>query len=158
MAGNAGLSAARDGEVPASDRRRDQPLVAEDAKRPVGGAVAHSWDYVNISGVEVHKGITTLAIVLQVQGVTPVTKFGRLDKGPASVWEAPNALMTSAKGAEGVVGTIRKRIAESQQSAAAPAGRADAVAQLTQLAELRERGVLSDDEFQTMKARIVTGH
>ena len=44
--------------------------------------------------------LTTNSIVLQVPGVTPVTKYGRMDKGPQSVWEAPKAPVTASKGFE----------------------------------------------------------
>lgn len=41
------------------------------------------------------------------------------------------------------------------QQAAAPAAGTDRVAQLTQLAELKAQGVLSEEEFATEKARIL---
>src|SRR5690349_7987698 len=57
------------------------------------GKQLNSWDYPNLSGVELKKGMTSQAIVLQAPGVAPVTKTGQMDKGPNSAWEAPNAIM-----------------------------------------------------------------
>jgi hypothetical protein len=42
-----------------------------------------------------------------------------------------------------------------QQPAPAPAAPADPIAQLKDLAELKSQGVLTEDEFQTQKAKIL---
>lgn len=42
-------------------------------------------------------------------------------------------------------------------AAAAPAGGADVIAQLTQLGQLRDSGVLTEAEFEAQKARILGG-
>jgi len=42
-------------------------------------------------------------------------------------------------------------------AAAAPAGTPDLTAQLMQLGTLKEQGVLSDEEFQAAKAKLLAG-
>jgi hypothetical protein len=46
------------------------------------GKQVNTWDLSNVSGIEHRKGMTTEAIVVQAAGAMPVTKFGRMDKGP----------------------------------------------------------------------------
>jgi hypothetical protein len=47
--------------------------------------------------------------------------------------------------------------APQQYAAPAPAPQVDVVGQLTQLAALRDQGVLTEAEFQTQKARVLGG-
>jgi len=42
-------------------------------------------------------------------------------------------------------------------SAAAPAGTPDLTAQLMQLGKLKEQGILSEEEFQAAKAKLLAG-
>lgn len=69
--------------------------------------------------------------------------------------------------ARGELSELRRRIAEIKRPTmnaaiptappAAPAPSDDLVAQLTKLAELRDAGVLTDEEFATAKARLLSG-
>ena len=61
------------------------------------GKQVSSWDLSNVSGIEHRKGMTTESIVVQAAGAAPVSKFGRMDKGAGSVWEAPNAIFVKKK-------------------------------------------------------------
>jgi Short C-terminal domain len=54
-----------------------------------------------------------------------------------------------------VVGLARRQQAGTQQVAAKPATPADPVAQLKQLAALKEQGILTEEEFTAQKARIL---
>ena len=54
----------------------------------------------------------------------------------------------------------QRQMAAAQAQPARPAGgqlTSETIAQLEQLAQLRERGILSDDEFETQKRRILNG-
>jgi hypothetical protein len=57
-----------------------------------------------------------------------------------------------------VVGLSRRQQPETEQAAAEqPAVPADPVAQLKELAALKQQGVLTEDEFTAQKARILGG-
>lgn len=49
-------------------------------------------------------------------------------------------------------------VAEEPAASATPAPPSDLVAQLTQLAQLKEAGALTDDEFQFAKAKLLNPH
>jgi hypothetical protein len=119
------------------------------------GKQLNSWDYANVSGVEVKRGMTTHAIVVEVPGVEPVTKFGRMDKGPHSVWEAPNAVMTQKNDVE-TVAELRRLIADHQaHRSTTTADGTDPVAQVKQWAALRDEGLLTEEEFQGKKRQLL---
>jgi hypothetical protein len=117
-----------------------------------------SWDYRNISGVELQRSLTMTAVILQVPGVAPVTEIGRFSKGSGSVWEAPNAVVvTLSPDLEASVARLRELIAEHQQPQLAttmqpPDGPLD---QLKKLAELRDAGVITVDEFESKKTKLL---
>ena len=54
-----------------------------------------------------------------------------------------------------VVPLSRRQRADGEQAAGPPAAPADPVAQLKELAALKERGHLTDEEFAAQKARIL---
>lgn len=63
-----------------------------------------------------------------------------------------------AKRAELSPTTIRSRVnASSAPAAPAPAPGADPLAQLERLGQLRQSGVLTEEEFQAQKAKILAG-
>jgi hypothetical protein len=120
------------------------------------GKQLNSWDYSNVSGVEVKQGLTTNAIVVQVPGVEPVTKFGRMDKGHHSVWEAPNAIMVQRADIQEPVATLRRLIADHQRGMhGGNVISQDPIEQVKRLAELRDQGLLTEEEFQTKKKQLL---
>ena len=54
-----------------------------------------------------------------------------------------------------VVGLSRRQRASAERAAGQPAAPADPVAQLKELAALKEQGHLTDEEFAAQKARIL---
>jgi hypothetical protein len=128
------------------------------------GSQVNSWDLAHVTGIEYRKGMTTKAIVVQTAGAQVVTKFGRMDNGPTSVWEAPNALFVSSKDAEAAVSTLRQMIADhhgtgsgpspTASSAAGPAAD-DAAEAIRKFAALRDEGLITEDEFQAKKGSIL---
>jgi hypothetical protein len=81
----------------------------------------NTFDYLNISGVTVKQTITTLSVVIQVPGLTPVTDFRLGGRGQQSAWEAPNALLCGDNGSrfranlDRTVTVIRGLIADHQK-------------------------------------------
>jgi hypothetical protein len=120
------------------------------------GRQLNSWDYSNISGVEYKSTITTQGVVLQVPGVVPVTKFTSFTRGPRSVWEAPNALMLGlpemSSRAKEPIAVLRRLIADHQSH---ETRRPDPIEQVRRLAELRDEGILTEEEFQRKKRELL---
>jgi hypothetical protein len=97
--------------------------------------------------------MTTAAVVVQTAGANVVSKFGRMDQGPSSVWEAPNALFLKDKAvAEAANGTLRQLLASHRPGAPVPAPATDPVEEIRRYAALRDDGLISEDEFQAKKA------
>jgi hypothetical protein len=103
-----------------------------------------------VTGIEYRTGMTTKAIVVQTAGAQVVTKFGRMDQGPASVWEAPNALFVSGNDGEATVAALRQMVADHHRR---PGD--DPADQIRKFAALRDDGIISDDEFQAKKRSIL---
>jgi hypothetical protein len=99
--------------------------------------------------------MTTKAIILQIPGALPVTKIGRFDKGPQSAWEAPNALMANISSFDHAIGTLRKLINETRRASDASQTAIDPVEQVQRWAALRDQGLLTDEEFQHQKRRLL---
>lgn len=115
-----------------------------------------AWDYSTIIGVEVKKGVTTTAIVLQVPGVAPVTKYRRYSNGPNSVWEAPNAIMVGVRGIDREIIALQQLVARLQRTSGRPdAATPDPAEQIKNLSELRDQGLLTDGEFAAKKAQVL---
>lgn len=119
----------------------------------------NTWDLSNVTGVEHRTGMTTESIVVQAAGTVPVTKFGRMDKGVGTVWQAPNALFVKKKGgAEETVSALRRLVADHQgagPSGSQASGGDDPVDQVRRLGQLRDEGLLTEEEFQTKKRAIL---
>ena len=121
------------------------------------GSQLNSWDLAQITGVEFRKGMTTKSIVIQSAGAQPITKFGRLDSGSESVWEAPNALFISYRWQEErIVATLRRMVADHQRVGSRGVHPSDDSAdQIRKFAGLRDEGIISEDEFQAKKQAIL---
>jgi hypothetical protein len=128
------------------------------------GSQVNSWDLAHVTGIEYRKGMTTKAIVVQTAGAQVVTKFGRMDKGPMSVWEASNALFVSDGTGEATATALRQMIADHHRvgmptgaptSTAAGESSEDSVEQIRKFAALRDEGLISEEEFQAKKKSIL---
>lgn len=125
------------------------------------GSQVNSWDFAHVTGIEYRKGMTTKAIVVQTAGAQVVTKFGRMDSGPMSVWEAPNALFTSGNAGEATVTALRQMIADFHQPLASSVqpgtmAESDPAEQVRKFASLRDDGIISEEEFAAKK-RLILG-
>jgi hypothetical protein len=117
-----------------------------------------SFDYRNIAGVQLHFGMNTGSVVLDVAGAAPVGS-SYWGKGKNDPWQAQNAIpvVRPVDPVKAGVATLRDLIAEwhaaSQPIASAPAG--DLVGQIEALGELRDKGLLTNEEFAAKKAEIL---
>ena len=114
----------------------------------------NSWDYLNVSGVQARTSLTTQVVVVDVFGVPPVTETGRLSSGQNSGWEAPNAIVLGKKvDVSRTIAHLRTLIAERHQASSPTPVQAapDAIDQVRRLGELRDSGLLSEEEFQQKK-------
>ena len=119
------------------------------------GKQLNSWEYSMVAGVEAKAAMTTKTIILQIPGALPVTKVGRFDKGPQSVWEAPNALMVNLSNFDHAVATLRRLIEENRRVPSSPQAAPDPVEQLQRWAALRDQGILTEEEFQHQKRKML---
>jgi len=119
------------------------------------GKQLNSWEYSMISGVEAKQAMTAKTIALQIPGALPVTKFGWFDKGPQSVWEAPNALMAKVTNFDYAIATLRRLVDEYRHATALGRAAPDPIEQVQRLAALRDQGVLTDEEFQHQKRKLL---
>lgn len=124
------------------------------------GAEVTSWSYVNLVGVQAHKGLTTGSVVLQAPGQTGkrTSYWGGKDEDPA---KAPNAIPIAGdwKQVQTGVARLRQLIDRAHTPAAPLPGAAPAppstADELRKLADLHGDGVLTDAEFQAAKARLL---
>jgi hypothetical protein len=119
------------------------------------GKQVNTWEYSMIAGVEAKRAMSTKTIILQIPGALPVTKVGRLDKGPQSVWEAPNALMANVTNFDHAVSTLRRLVEEGRRITSAPQPTSDPVDQVKRWAELRDQGILTEEEFKHQKRKLL---
>ena len=124
------------------------------------GSQVNSWDFAHVTGIEYRKGMTTKAIVVQTAGAQVVTKFGRMDSGPTSVWEAPNALFVSDDAGEVNVGILRRMVADHHRLPTGsfsppPPATDDPADQIRKYAGLRDDGIISEEEFQAKKRSLL---
>jgi len=127
------------------------------------GAEMTSWEYRSLVGVQIHTGMMSGTVVLQAPGQTG-TKTSVWASGDGDPYKAPNAIPLNRPfdQAKAAVARLRELIEEahrggpsvaSAQRGAGPGSLAD---ELKKLAELRDAGVLSEDEFAAMKTRLLS--
>lgn len=119
-----------------------------------------SFDYRNISGVQLHLGMLNGSVVLDIPGAAPVgsSYWGNGNNDP---WKAQNAIPVSkSKNLEAVVSSIRRLIMDfharmNAPVAPAPAPERDIAAQIEKLGELRDRGLVTPEEFEAKKTELL---
>jgi hypothetical protein len=128
------------------------------------GAETTTWNYRNLAGVQVHKGMVSGAVILQGPGQTgqKTSYWGHKKDDPA---RAPNAIPVAGNWGEVKDGAARLQhlIDEAHNPtamvAAQPAGAPpkSLTEELRELVELRDSGVIDDAEFQQLKQRLISG-
>ena len=124
------------------------------------GAEVTSWGYQNLLGVQLHKGMMTGSVVLQGPGQSgkKSSYWGGKDDDPA---KAPNAIPVA-----GNWKTVNERVARLRQlidaSHAGPSPGSSGTAsvaspadELRKLADLHTEGLLTSEEFEAAKAKIL---
>lgn len=117
-----------------------------------------SWDYAHLTGVQTHTGGQAGAVVLAAS--SQVGRSRRLrGKHEGDPLKAPNAIPIAPPfdAATAAAESLRTLIAAANAPAptVAPVAAPSPAQELHHLAELRDLGVISPEEFEIMKARIV---
>lgn len=127
------------------------------------GSELTSWDYRNLNGVQMHTGMMSGAVVLQAPGQSG-TKTNYWKQGDSDPHKAPNAIPISRPWEPATKGVARLRQLmdaahqngqQAQMDGTNPRN-ADPIAQLKQLGELRDAGVVTPEEFEAKKAEILS--
>lgn len=146
------------------------------------GSELTTWDYRNLVGVQLHTGMMSGAVVLQGPGQagTSTSYWNNKDSDP---YKTPNAIPIVRPWDQAQAGVARLRelvdAAHRPETSAAPAGPplgpatpptdfpdrdespsgstsgGASVQLLRDLAELRDAGILSNEEFETKKAEVL---
>jgi hypothetical protein len=122
------------------------------------GSELTSFDYKNLVGVQLHKGMSSGAVILQGPGMSgqSTNTWKNTDNSP---YKSPNAIpiMTGKPKinvTEAGVVKLRQLIADAQRPATTQPALSIAD-ELRKSADLRVAGVLSDDEFAAMKSALL---
>jgi Short C-terminal domain len=127
------------------------------------GAEMTSWDYRNLVGIQIHTGMMNGAVIVQAPGQEGAsTSFWKQsDRDP---YKAPNAIPITRPWEQANAGVARLREMIVASHAPQPAAANGAVSsgsvadELHKLATLRDSGVLSAAEFETLKGRLLAGN
>jgi hypothetical protein len=149
---------------------RDQAIIGTGRrafvfkKGAAGGAMFTTeliaWDYAHLTGVTVHVGDRAGAVMLEVSDQVPRPRRlrgqHRADplKAPSAIPIAPPFDAAQA-GAESLRTLIA--VAHAPERSDPPKPAPSPAQELHHLAELRDLGVITSEEFEIMKARIVHG-
>jgi hypothetical protein len=122
------------------------------------GSELTSFDYKNLMGVQLHKGMVNGTVILQGAGMSGQSTNTWLDTDN-SPYKSPNAIPIAGELniTEAGVAKLRQLIADAQRPVAVVVTQpAVSVAdELKKLADLRVAGILSDDEFAVMKSALL---
>ncbi|HEY3530006.1 MAG TPA: SHOCT domain-containing protein [Nocardioides sp.] len=124
------------------------------------GAELTSWAYRNVLGVQIHTGMMSGAVVLQAPGQSG-TRTSSWKGDDADPYKAPNAIPLNRPfdGARRRVARLGQIIDEAHRREQAPVAASPAqesvADELRKLADLRAEGVLTDQEFADLKAKLL---
>lgn len=128
------------------------------------GAAVTNWAYRHIIGVQVHKGMVNGAIAIQAagQGASDTSYWGNKKD---DAYKAPNAIPVAGDWnvINAPVARLRQLVDASQDSSPPPERpiyppapeRPDAIGQIRQLGELRDAGIVTQEEFDAKKADLL---
>ena len=129
------------------------------------GSELTSWTYRSLVGVQIHTGLMSGAVVLQGPGQSGL-KTSTWQTDEDDPYKAPNAIPLGRPfdGAKQRVARLARLIDDAHGVAprdSAPRTSSttttSAADELRKLADLRAEGVLSDEEFERLKTRVVSG-
>jgi hypothetical protein len=123
------------------------------------GARVTGFPYREIVAVEVNtgmvKGVLELVTAGHEGGRTKDYWSGDPDRDPMKVSNCLPVGKKSLRGQQPALDTLRERVKEAHGPPAAAAKGPDLAEQLAQLAQLRNQGALSEDEFARAKERLL---
>jgi hypothetical protein len=141
-----------------TDQRAVIIKVGWRAGQTLGGKVT-SFNYRNITSVEVRTSIVTGTFEISAGGMQGPERSYWTATGPNGAWHAPNTIPISKNqqaAFQRVATFIRERAHVSAQPVAQTAPPPNKYEQLKTLAELKEQGILTDEEFQSEKAKLLS--
>lgn len=120
------------------------------------GKKLSSYDYRNLTGIQLETGVVSGVLSLQGPGIVS----GDLSTWSGDARKAPHALWLNRSNfdqARRSVVVIRKLMAESQQPTSFPSvvAQSDVLDQLRKLGDLRDAGILTEEEFNAKKAELL---
>lgn len=126
------------------------------------GSELTSFSYQHLTGVQVHTGMMTGAVILQGSGLLAIsTSYWKT--GDADPFKSPNAIPLSrpfdevqlrAAKLRGLIDDVHRPEASSAPSGSAAVSVAD---EIRKLAEMRRDGLISETEFEQMKSHLLAG-
>jgi hypothetical protein len=121
------------------------------------GSELTSWAYRNLVGVQIHTGLLGGAVVLQGPGQSG-TRTSTWKNGESDPYQAPNAIPLDRPfdGARRRAAELGRLIDEVHRLDGAPASPKSVADELRKLADLRAEGILSDQEFAELKAKLLS--
>jgi hypothetical protein len=123
----------------------------------LGGKVT-SFDYANITSVEVRTSIMTGSFEIATGGVQGRERSYWTTNKSEDAWRAPNTipiLKSQQRVFQQVAAFIRERSRAPAETSAIPLQTVDIPDQLRKLAELRDQGIVSDAEFEVKKTELL---
>jgi len=121
------------------------------------GSKLSSWDYLNLNGVQIETGPMTGFVSLQGPGIIS-QDMSYWATGKADPKQAPFAvaidreLYDQAREGVAVLRTLISNVQQARTSSSAPDSIPDTI---RKLAELRDKGILTADEFETKKRELL---
>jgi hypothetical protein len=125
------------------------------AGQTFGGKVT-SFEYRNITSVEVRISLMAGSFEISAGGVQGAERSYWKSESPNSAWRAPNTIPINRSEFpkfQLAANAIRERIALAATAVKSPGS--DVPDQLRRLAELRDQGILTNEEFQAKKAELL---
>jgi hypothetical protein len=118
-----------------------------------------TWDYRNITGVQIETGILSGTVAVQAAGIT-MGDYSYWSTGKDDPQKAANALAIARDHfpqARSGVARLRELLSAAQHAPVANSTQAppDLADQLRKLASLRDEGILTEEEFQAKKAQLL---
>jgi hypothetical protein len=123
------------------------------------GSKLTSWDYLNLSGVQIETGPMSGFISLQGPGIESIDLSYWNSSGKNSPNMSPHAISITSdlyeQAREGVA-IFRRLISNSQQSKTVNPITLDIPDQIRKLAQLKEQGILTQEEFESKKKDLLS--
>lgn len=122
------------------------------------GSELTNWTYRHITGVQIHTGMLTGAVILQVSGLSG-TDTSYWKNSNSDPHKAPNAIPIARPYDAATAGVNRLRVLLDKAHAptdATPTPPRSVVDELRKLAEMRRDGLITQEEFDEMKSHITS--